>query len=82
MAANPLTFSDIEAFCRLRLVRLSAWQVGLLCRIDDAVLAVWNEQIPAPARKPAEDRAIPASNTAGVRAMMQKLVVAKGGKQK
>ena len=44
MAANALTHLEIEAFCRLRHVRLSAWEVGVLCRVDDAVLGVWAEE--------------------------------------
>jgi hypothetical protein len=46
MAANPITFSEIEAFKRQTLTPLSAWEVRLLRRLDQAVLPILN---PAPA---------------------------------
>lgn len=46
MAANPLTFSEIEAYSRTTFAGLSAWSVRLIRRLDQAVLPILN---PAPA---------------------------------
>ena len=35
MAVNPLTYGELEAFCRLTKVEFSAWQVSVLMRLDD-----------------------------------------------
>lgn len=45
MAANPITFAEIEAFKRQTLTPLGAWSVRLIRRLDQAVLPILN---PAP----------------------------------
>lgn len=45
MAACPITWSDIEAYRRLTFEPLSAWDVRLIKRIDNAILPIIN---PAP----------------------------------
>lgn len=77
MAANPLSFTEIEAFCRLRQVTLSAWEVGVICRMDDAVMAVWAEEAKPKGR---ETGPVQASNTAGVRGLFQKLTAQRRAK--
>lgn len=54
MAANPITHLEIEAFCRLALVDLSAWSVGVIRRVDDAVLAAIRPPEDAPAETEAD----------------------------
>lgn len=79
MASNPLTFTEIEAFCRLRLVPLSAWEVGVICRIDDAVLAVWAEE--AKSSQPSRPSGpVSVKDTGGIRGLMQKLTAQRRGK--
>lgn len=46
MAANPITFLEIDAYRRTTLTPLSAWDVRLINRLDRAVLPILN---PAPA---------------------------------
>jgi len=45
MAANPIQWSEIEAYRRLTFACLGAWEVGLIRRLDAAVLKILN---PAP----------------------------------
>ena len=72
MAANPISYQEIEALCRRRLVEFTAWEVALLMRLDDAVLAIWAEK--AAKDKPGgEGGPIPVTNTQGVRALFQDL---------
>lgn len=67
MAANPITYSEIEAFCRLRFIRLPVWELNLLRRLDEAVLAVWAAQAPKPG---GNKEPIPITDTAGVKALL------------
>lgn len=70
MAANPLTYQELEAFERKNLVCLSAWQADLIMRLDDAVLAVWNQK----ALRTGSDNQttdIPVSDVEGIRAMVK-----------
>ncbi len=39
MAANPISFTEIEAFNRITLAGLTPWDIALIRRIDDAILA-------------------------------------------
>lgn len=40
MGASPLTFVDIEAYCRLAGITLTGWELDTLLMIDQAALAV------------------------------------------
>src|SRR5690606_35928813 len=74
MAANPLTYSELEAFERKALIRFSAWETGLIMRLDDEVLAVWRDSVANPAsHKPNEPEAtdIPVEDTEGLRVMFK-----------
>lgn len=75
MAANPISYQEVEALCRRRLVEFTAWEVALLMRLDDAILAIWAEK--AAKDKPGADGAIPASDTKSVRSMLQGLAARK-----
>ena len=63
MAANPISFSEIEAFKRQTLTPLSVWEVRLLRRIDQAVLPILN---PAP-----ESNTVPARDGKAVLSMIR-----------
>lgn len=72
MAANPLTFTEIEAFARLSRIELSAWEADLYCRLDDATLAAWRESAPSGnADEPSEVEAIPVTDTKRLRDMLR-----------
>lgn len=40
MAANPISYTELEAYERKALVTLSAWETDLIMRLDDTVLDV------------------------------------------
>lgn len=40
MASNPITETELEAYCRRRHIVKSVWE-GIAVRLDDAVLAIW-----------------------------------------
>jgi hypothetical protein len=79
MASNPLTHMELEAFCRLRLVHLTAWEVDVLFRVDDAVQGVWAAEAKRKSGGGA-DNEIPASDVKGIKAMFQGLKARKGGR--
>jgi len=71
MAVNPLTYSELEAFCRLTKVEFSAWQVSVLMRLDDLALRVSSER--KDGKKPRTPTAATVEPTKGispVRAML------------
>jgi hypothetical protein len=75
MAANPLTYCELEAFERKALVHFSAWEADLLMRVDDAVITVWAGQITKPkGREKTADGAIPVSNPTGLKALFRGLM--------
>lgn len=41
MAANPITWTEINAFSSGCLAGMSVWEKRLIRRIDDAILAIW-----------------------------------------
>lgn len=71
MAANPISYQELEAFCRSRLVTLSAWEIELLMRLDDTVLAIWAEK--SAKTTAGQGDPIPVTNTEGVRGLFQDL---------
>lgn len=71
MAVNPLTYSELEAFCRLTKVEFSAWQVSVLMRLDDLAMRVSSER--KDGKKPRAKTAATVEPTKGispVRAML------------
>lgn len=77
MAANPITFHDIEAYCRLTLTELSAWEVDVLCRVDDAVLAARAETERRKNARSEETAEIPVSDVKGVRSLFRGIATRK-----
>ncbi|MBP8062385.1 MAG: hypothetical protein KAY29_00805 [Brevundimonas sp.] len=73
MAANPISYQELDAFCRARLVELTAWEAGLLMRLDDAVLAIWAEKSAKTKPTGAAPEPIPVSDTGSVRALLMDL---------
>lgn len=45
MAPSPITYQEIDAFNRLTCAGLGPWEVDLICRLDDEVLAAAQERI-------------------------------------
>lgn len=79
MAPNPISHQEIEAFSRLRRIDLTAWEVDLLCRMDDAVLTAWSGDRPKPKPKTPEAGPvdIPVSNPSGIAGMLRGIAVKK-----
>ena len=78
MAANPITFADIEAFQRLTLTDLSAWEVDVICQLDNAVLSAWAGEVKKarPAAEPAKAE-IPINDTKSMKALFRGLATRK-----
>lgn len=78
MAANPITFADIEAFQRLTLTGLSAWEVDVICQLDDAVLSAWAGEVKKakPTAEPAKAE-VPVSDTKSMKALFRGLATRK-----
>lgn len=71
MAANPITYGEIDAFNRLTFAGLGPWEVDLICRIDSAVLSVLSGQ-----QKPdGEPQIVPFSDAEAIRAFMTRLTI-------
>lgn len=39
MGPNPITYAELDAYCRLTAAGLDAWEVGAVRALDDAYLA-------------------------------------------
>lgn len=44
MGPAPITYLDIDAWCRLRRVRLTGWELELLVALDGTWLAAQSEK--------------------------------------
>lgn len=75
MAANPITFQEIEAYCRLSLVVMTPWEVSTLRRMDDAMLGVVSKRSPANRKPGAEPEAEPVSvkDGTGMKALFRRM---------
>lgn len=72
MASNPLTYSELEAYERKALVRLSAWETDLIMRLDTAVLATWAGSVSAPTTQAdREAEGIPVTDVASLKVAMR-----------
>ena len=54
MAANPISYADIEAFERKTLQTFSAWETDLIVRIDDTILGAMRPPPDSPAETEAD----------------------------
>lgn len=73
MAANPLTYLELEAYERKALVHLPSWETELIMRIDDAVRLVRDaDQPPGKAAAP-EASEIPTSDVKSVKGLFRSL---------
>lgn len=68
MAANPMTWVEIETFARLNLIPLTAWEARFYRRIDEAVLAAWRGDETAPEDP---DEAIPVEDVKSLRVVLK-----------
>jgi hypothetical protein len=64
IAVCPISELQIEAFARLRCVTITSLEFDLLCRVDDAVLAVNS-------KPQTNSDAVPANDGAGAAALMR-----------
>jgi hypothetical protein len=42
-SANPISYQEIESFCRITGAMISPWELSVIRRIDQAVLAILNK---------------------------------------
>lgn len=68
MGANPITYAEIEAYCRMTFARPTVWEVKLLRRVDAAVLAVWAADLPKSGKGGQAE--VPVTDTQGVKALL------------
>lgn len=67
MAANPLSYLELEAFSRMEMIAIPPWEVGLLMRLDDAVLTVFAKK----SAKPDDDKTeVEIKDRRGVRGLL------------
>ncbi len=71
--ANPVTYTEIEAFNRLTMAGLGPWEVDLICRVDDVVLRTITAK--AASGEAGETNLIPFSDGEGVKAFMTRLTI-------
>lgn len=82
MAVGPITYTEIDAYRRLTFADLNVWEIGLIRRIDAAVLAVVaGDTKPRTTKTNAPPEPIPVSNTEGIRALFQGLAAKKNAKK-
>lgn len=81
MGPAPISYSDIEAFCRLTLTPMSAWEVSVIRRVDDAALVASQEKA-AKFDRNAPPEPIPTSNVKGLKALFRGLAVKKAATAK
>ena len=81
MDLNPISYAELDAFCRRTLIEPSVWEVDLIMRLDDAALsAMRGGSRPAP--KPTDPpEAVPVENVSGLKALFRGLAVKKAGKK-
>lgn len=72
MTANPITYSEIESFNRLTFAGLGPWEVDLICRIDNAVLAALAG---ISEKANGEPQIVPFSDAEAIRAFMTRLTI-------
>lgn len=73
MAANPLTYLELEAYERKTLVHLPAWEADLIMRLDDAVRLAADPGKPASSPSAQEPTEIPASDVKSVKGFFRGL---------
>lgn len=69
--ANPITYTEIEAFNRLTMASIGPWEVDLICRLDDAVLRA----VSAANSGGTEAHLVPFTDGEGVKAFMTRLTI-------
>jgi len=69
MGPSPVTYQEIEAYQRQTFAGLTAWQVALIRRVDDVILAVISRDTAKPA--PGEPQEISGKDAQGVKALLR-----------
>lgn len=72
---GPITYQEIQAYQAGTLNRLRAWDVRLIRRLDDAVMAVLAEKQPKPEARDDGPKMIDVKNVKAVKAMMDAMTV-------
>ena len=82
MSVNPMTYQELDAFSRRCLVDLSAWEVEVLMRVDDAVVTAVHESAPTVTASgdPSPPAEVTADDGAGGKAMFRSLAARKSKK--
>jgi hypothetical protein len=79
MAANPITFLEIEAYCRLHWTVLHPWEVETIKAVDQAVLAIASKRRTSKGKaEPEVTNEVDASDGGGVKAMFRGMGAKKG----
>ena len=81
MDLNPISYAELDAFCRRTLIEPSVWEVDLIMRLDDAALSAMrggSKPTPKPTDPP---EAVPVENVSGLKALFRGLAVKKAGKK-
>jgi len=78
MAPSPVQYSEIEAYCRMTGLELDAWELSVICRLDNAALRAFTRngrQQAAP--DPNASSQIPVENTKAMKDMFRGLATRK-----
>lgn len=79
MGPSPVTYLEIDAYERLTFARLTAWQVALIRRLDDALLAIFARDAAKPVEKDAAEE-IPATDARALKGLFRGLATRREAK--
>lgn len=77
MGPSPITFQEIDAYQRVTLHRLTAWEVQLIRRLDQVILAVMAKA----GETPLESGPVQATHPAGMKAVLQGIAAKKNAQK-
>lgn len=80
MDLNPLSYQELDAFCRFSLIEMSAWEADLIMRLDDAALSAMRGATKVVPKRDDPPEEIPVENVSGLKALLRGLAVKKAGK--
>jgi len=79
MGPSPVTYLEIDAYQRLTFAGLTAWQIALIRRLDNALLAVFQRN----SAKPTEDEPaaeVPVTDARALKGMFRGLAASRTAK--
>lgn len=71
MEANPVSYTELEAFKAATRTFVSGWEADLIMRMDDAALAAWRADAADAQKTPDERAQISMKNPKGILALMR-----------